>query len=1476
LDGFLNRNPPTISARQTYFYKNFVYHDPFGVSHLFGGTLEYDPTGCDSTVNSFTSTATDGSGLTLHATRGGSGPTITQQIVAPNGKTITAPVGSAANGSTITDSNGNQISVSSAGVFTDTTGSTVMTVSGAVPSPVTLTYPTLGGTAAYIVKYAASTVQTDFGCSLVTEYSATGVPLVSEIDLPDTSKYTFTYETTPNNSSAVTGRLASVTLPTGGKISYAYSGGSNGIVCTDGSTAGLTRKIATDQNSAASTWTYSRTPGGATSQTTVTDGLQNQSKYTFVAAGSLAAQYYETSRSVYQLTATGTPVLARNTCYNGAASPCATTALTLPVAQIDAYETLDGIAFHGATVKYNGYGLQTEQDIYDFGGTASSHGTGTLLREEKWNYGGSIINLVTEDDVYDGSNKLAGKTLYAYDGTTPTASSGVPQHIAVSGPRGNLTGITQYASSGATYAYSATYEDTGSILTNSGPNGTTTYTYDSTFTSITNTALPTPSSGVALVVGATTDLNSGVPQTAKDPNKQITSIPSYDAFLRPTAINYPDGGNTVVTYDSYGNLNQVGIAVAQSPGTSTDTQILYDSFGRQGRIAVANGLDWYQRDSCYDANGNQQFASYAYHGSGFSGANENPICSGSGGDTYAYDVLGRLKTVTRGDGETRSYTHKGRATQFVDENSVTRISQVDGLGRRAIVCEISSNNTMPSSGSTVSCGTDITGAGFKTTYSYVPTGTTTVTQGVQTRTFLTDWLGRTTSVTEPESGTTTFSYAYNATGLAVTRKRPKANQSTPTVLTTTTTQYDSLGRVVTITYDDNLTPNKTYVYDANPTGGWAGQNGTNLVGRLAYLGAIVGSNTATHTGQLFSYDPMGRVVGMWECGPSTCGTSNQANRPLSYTYDWAGNMMTSTDGGGVTSTYTVSPANELQSLTSSVGNTMNPAAIISNVQNGPNGPNSFSLGNGLTGVNGYDSLGRYYGAWVCSTSNVPLCTGGTQTYGEAVSLSGQHATAECDTVLGQCMNYGYDEFSRLTSRTVTSGTVQNFAYSYDRFGNRWSQTITAGSLAGPQPSYNFNTSNNQITGTGYVYDAAGNMTNDSAHTYRYDADGNILSVDSGSTTTYVYNGLNQRVETVIDGYTTDFVFNAAGQRVSIWNGATNTQYTGNYYWGSKPMAFYNGGQTTFQHQDWLGTERFRTTYNGGVAATFTSLPFGDAETETSGHNYDAYHFAGLDSDGETGTDHAQFRQYSSTQGRWMRPDPYSGSYDPSNPQSFNRYSYLLNNPLASVDPLGLDGCGGDNGPKANVVAHDGSGVHAEEDDGGVDPCDVGISSGGPGGSGDPTGGNGPGSAFPPGSIVQDQYGNTYVIGAGGILIPLIIGYGSGSGGCNMTDLSCQSQYTSLTQQFQPIPGLQSKMQTFLTNALATAIVVANPPKCDQLAKAATNVGRVSGVTAIYSLAAAVTGVGLPEAAAVGIVSTVTGVGSLIDDMEATFHIGCFR
>ncbi len=118
-----------------------------------------------------------------------------------------------------------------------------------------------------------------------------------------------------------------------------------------------------------------------------------------------------------------------------------------------------------------------------------------------------------------------------------------------------------------------------------------------------------------------------------------------------------------------------------------------------------------------------------------------------------------------------------------------------------------------------------------------------------------------------------------------------------------------------------------------------------------------------------------------------------------------------------------------------------------------------------------------------------------------------------------------------------------------------------------------------------------------------------------------------------------------------------------------PLEFYKNGAAHFEIQDWEGTERVQTSYNGAVEGTYRSLPYGDGYS-ASGTDDDAYHFAMLDQDNSS-DDHAIFREYSNMTGRWMSPDPYYGSYNLTDPQSFNRYAYVMNNPSSFVDPLGL-------------------------------------------------------------------------------------------------------------------------------------------------------------------------------------------------------------
>ena len=348
------------------------------------------------------------------------------------------------------------------------------------------------------------------------------------ITLGDGTFYQFAYEATPGYPADVTGRLYQLTLPQGGVITYAYSGANNGIICADGTPAGLSRSITGGSRS------YARSYVSASSSVTaVTDGLGNISNFDFVMSGS-PESFYETSRTVNQTTPSGV-LLTRQTCYNNSASPCPTTAVTLPIAQIDTYESLNSSGLHGSTLTYNSYGLETAETDYDFGGATAR---GPVLRQETWTYPASgIPSLVSSDTVTDGTNQI-GLTDYLYDETTGAGhaalatTSGLPQHVAAAGQRGNLTTIEQFPNSGASYLYTAaTYEDTGNALAVTAPSGVSSYAYDAATHAFTITATPpTPSSGVSLPSSATYDANSGLPLTSVDPNSQTVTYKTYDSL----------------------------------------------------------------------------------------------------------------------------------------------------------------------------------------------------------------------------------------------------------------------------------------------------------------------------------------------------------------------------------------------------------------------------------------------------------------------------------------------------------------------------------------------------------------------------------------------------------------------------------------------------------------------------------------------------------------------------------------------------------------------------------------------------------------------------------------------------------------------------------------------------------------------------------------------------------------------------------
>ena len=94
-----------------------------------------------------------------------------------------------------------------------------------------------------------------------------------------------------------------------------------------------------------------------------------------------------------------------------------------------------------------------------------------------------------------------------------------------------------------------------------------------------------------------------------------------------------------------------------------------------------------------------------------------------------------------------------------------------------------------------------------------------------------------------------------------------------------------------------------------------------------------------------------------------------------------------------------------------------------------------------------------------------------------------------------------------------------------------------------------------------------------------------------------------------------------------------------------------------------------TNLSQGVYSSMDYAPFGEQIEGGSGTTHKC---TDLERDGESGLDHAWFRQYSSPQARWLSPDPAGlAAEDPASPQSWNRYAYVENEPTDFIDPSGL-------------------------------------------------------------------------------------------------------------------------------------------------------------------------------------------------------------
>jgi RHS repeat-associated protein len=987
---------------------------------------------------------------------------------------------------------------------------------------------------------------------------------------------------------------------------------------------------------------------------------------------------YETQRQVSQLI-NGSQSLLRQwtTCYNGNTSNCNSTAITLPITQRninDQYGSTGLQCQHNYF--YNPVGGLTEQDDYDY-----PSGT-TLLRETLVTYASLPPNITAfrqQVTVKNGSGTTVSQTNYNYDENTPgsTSSWGITQHASVSGSRGNLTSIN-YPVSGLTAHF--TYYDTGVINTSQDVNtATTTYNYSPTNNAFCNGAFSTSiSEPLNMSRSMTWNCTGGVLTSLTDENNQVTSTTYDDAyFWRPRIVTdqlgyqtnlYYGGPNLVTPWLKFNNNNSVTSVAHNSDGLGRP------AFDQRYQSPTAQTYDTVSYT--YDANG-RPYSTTMPCAVGY-GLN---CPGGTPKTTQTYDALNRPLQFTDGGGGTITYTYSQNDVLVTvgpapsGENTKRRQLEYNALGQLTSVCELTS------AAGSGACGQNSPQTGYWTTYTYDALGDLKVVSQnaqpggtAQPRNYSYDAMSRLTSETNPENGTTTYSYDTDSTcslnfpGDLVRTYDANGN--------TTCYSYDALHRVTWVKYPSGPNAANSYAkffwYDApysNNTSSTA-----NLKGRLSAAGTCTtptGSvNTHSQTHYEYAYDGDGRMTDVWQQTPNSGGIYHTTAT------SWPNGALASLSGIPGQPTFTFGVDGEGRNNSASQGTTglvssvlFNPASQVTYIGFANGDHDDYQYGPNT-------SRETQYSFTVGAT---PQTETGTLTWNANGTLEQLAISDPFNSSDNQTCTYGYDDLVRVSNANCGSAWSQTF--SYDAFGN-----ITKSGTSMWQPGYNTAT-NQYLPGSGSSYDANGNLLSDPSNTYTWNADGQPLTIGTRALT---YDAFGQTVERSTSGtYDWSAIYTPIG-RAAYGQGQSFDYLELGLPGGTRMLVCNTCTQQYFSHRDWQGSTRLMSNVGPRtVAGTQAYAPFGELYA-VSGTVEDA--FAGIVTDTVIGLYDAAARRVNAGQGRWITPDPAGlAAVDPTNPQSWNRYAYVRNAPLTLTDPTGL-------GPSCFVAnCSDGGGFGCSED-----------------------------------------------------------------------------------------------------------------------------------------------------------------------------------
>lgn len=893
-----------------------------------------------------------------------------------------------------------------------------------------------------------------------------------------------------------------------------------------------------------------------------------------------------------------------------------------------------------------------------------------------------LRRLPAQVSVYDAGGTERARSTSEYDNYTadPPNHAALVNRVSISGldaaftasctKRGNATATTRYllvnGSETGSISTFAQYDIAGNVIkTIDGRGFHTTLDYTDCFGSPDgNARIPTAplelsTPGQASYAFATLITNHlghtaytqfdyylGRPVNFEDSNGIVSSGSYNDVLDRPKqiiiAVNEGVTSQTTFSYDDAARIITTTSDKTDFNDNLLKSQWRYDNLGRKFETRqYESGTNYIATKRNYDALGRVNQISNPYR----PWQGESPVWM-----TTTFDALSRTLTATTADNAVVTTSYLGNTVTATDQAGKVRKSVTDVLGRMKQVYE------------------DPSAANYLTSYTYdVLDNLVTVSQGVQTRSFVYDSLKRLTSATNPESGTSTYGYDNNGN----LTQRVDARNITITVT------YDALNRPIAKTYSDG-TPRNDFYYDAQTLPG-----GAPSFDRGFSTGALVavsygGGSAGTYRG----YDAVGRVVRQYQ-------QTDSVNYLTEASYFAGRNVQSETYpsvpgfGDRRTVSYSCDSAGRLASLNSNA-TSYAAAASVSNIgYSSHNALSTETYGNNLVHAITYNNRLQPIEVKLGTSGNPTSIVSLAYSYGTTNNNGNVQSHTYNGSGLSYTQTFGYDALNRLTTSQENGGANWSQTNSYDRYGNR---SIVGGGLS-------FDPNNNRMSG--YSYDAAGNLLNDGLHSYTFDAENKIKNVDGN--TAYTYDAEGKRVKKLVSE-NVRFIYGIGGKLVAEFDGSTGVLKKEYIYGASGLLATIvpnsqPGSGTQYTTTDNLGSPRVVTNSSAGVVSRHDYKPFGEEigsgiGGRTTGMGYGGADgirkkFTGYERDTETGLDYAQARYFSSVQGRFTSADPLMASAKATNPQSWNRYAYVDNNPMAFSDPSGLikhssmcPGCGG--------------------------------------------------------------------------------------------------------------------------------------------------------------------------------------------------------